>query len=545
MGEQDGCGARAASCGQTVSLERLGEALATVQRQCPELAVLAIRWMHLKHPLHPVHGSLLRGEGWRKQTSDGSGAAAAAGRRIIWLYRLVESVLYAGYCWGRLLWLHLWMRHELSALKARSFDLMIKTWVRGVGSATREEDFYYGDLTQRLAQRAVRVLLICGNGDGDGWVPFAKACAKTSLPWLSELCLVPLSAPLHMLARQWRASRRLRRLAAKADDRLVKFLALLASRDCLAPETARAGLYYWIGHAAVDTWRPRAFLTIYESQGWEQALRWGIKTADGSCRAIGYQHVPMFPEATSVLSPPWIGLPVHPDVVLCLGEISQELLRAGHAPYKTRLVRFGSVWYRASSIEHHADPARRTILVIPEGHPSEVQALFRFAYACARRMPSYTFILRRHPAFPMTRALRAVLADMPQQPNVIFSQHPQIEDAAAQASAVLYRGSSAAVSAVLQGAFPVYVPGSDGYEHDPLSGLPAWHAQCAAPEELAAVLVRHEQAPTAQLVAEWQAAVRYLKRCTGPVTDASLEELIDAGRLSRAARAPVTEAIHA
>lgn len=535
----------AKSRGETVSVERLGEVLAMVQQRCPELAVVAIPWMHLRHPLHPVQQALLRGEGWSDVRRGGVGFRVV-GETILVLYRLAESVIYAMYCWGRLLWLRLRMRRGLEAVTRQSFDLIIKTWLRDVEWAKRDEDFYFGDLQQRLAQRHIQVLLLCGSVAGEGWTPFARACANASWPRLSELCLVPPSAPLRMLVGQWRAFYRLRRLAARIEDSLVKYLSDLASLDCLLPTTARAGLYYWIGHTAVRTWHPRAMMTVYEAQGWEQVLRWGVKTADASCQVIGYQHVPLFPEATSLLSPPRSpGLPVHPDIILCLGKIPRELLRLGHEPYGTRLVPFGSFRYRASSVNRPAPPSRRTVLVVPEGYPSAVHELFHFACACADRLPSYTFLLRCHPGFPRTQAIRKVLAQLLHRPNIVLSGHHGIKDDLIRSSVVLYRGSSAVVESILHGLLPVYVESPDSYDQDPLNGLPAWHARCETPEQLARTLAHHETTPPEQLQADWESATRYLNDYTGSVTDECVEALIDAARLRNSLMAPVMEATHA
>ena len=517
--------ASAAAAPGPVSLERLADALASVQRQCPELAVVAIRWMHLRHPLQHVQEEFLRG-GRRR----GAGAAAL-------LARCAQGVLYAGYCWIRLGWLRLRARQALTTAAGQPFDLIVKTWVRDLACADRADDFYFGDLQRRLAEREVRVLMLCGNVAGDGWAPFAQACARAPTPRLSELCLLPLSAPLRMLAQQWRARRRLRRLAARAPDALVRRICHAASHACLAPDTARAGFYYWIGQAAAQTWQPRAILGVYEAQGWEQAFRWGVKTAEASCRVIGYQHALLFPEALSLLSPPRTpGLPVHPDVVLCLGAAPRNRLRPGHEPYGARLVPFGSFWYRAPGIAEPAAPSKRMILVVPEGHPSAVQELFRFASACAPRMPGYTFLLRCHPAFPMTRGLQSVLGGVPRQPNVVFSDGRTIEEECAWSSAVLYRGSAAVLYAVLHGLLPVYLDLPGGYDQDPLGGLPGWHARCATPDDLAAVMARHEARPQERLEADWQSAAQQLNACTGPVTDAHLEALMEAAGLAPSGR---------
>lgn len=522
-------------------LERLAEALATVQRTCPEMAVLAIQWMHLKHPLHRVHETLLHEEARRDGTRDGLTARRRGGSVLF--VRYVESVLYAGYCWVRLLWLRLWMRRTLTGIRRQSFDLIVKTWVRNIEWADHDDDLYFGDLQRRLAQRQIRMLLLCDNVAGDGWTPFARVCARASWPRLSALCLAPPSAPLRMLAKQWGASRRLQRLAAASGDPLVRRIAHVASRDCLALSTARAGLYYWIGEATVRAWRPRAFLTTYESHGWEQALRLGIKTADPSCCVIGYQHTLLFPEARSMIRPPRIGsLPLQPDVLACLGEVSRRRLQEGHEPFGTRLVSFGSFWYRAANGTQPTAPARRTILVVPEGHPSAVQELLQFVCECAPHMPGHTFLVRRHPVFPM-RDLRAMLETMPQQPNVVCSEALTLEEDCARSSAVLYRASSTVLYAVLRGLLPIYLDTREGEDQDPLAELPAWHARCHTPRELAEMLTRHEHTPMERLEADWQLAVQALSDYTGPVTDERLETLLEMVGLNRPTMA-TTEAIH-
>src|SRR3989338_606931 len=62
--------APAASPDRSPTLEQLAQALETTFRFCPELPVLAIRWMHLKHPLHEVQERLLHGT----ETDDRRGA---------------------------------------------------------------------------------------------------------------------------------------------------------------------------------------------------------------------------------------------------------------------------------------------------------------------------------------------------------------------------------------------------------------------------------------------------------------------------------------
>jgi hypothetical protein len=202
-------------------------------------------------------------------------------------------------------------------------------------------------------------------------------------------------------------------------------------------------------------------------------------------------------------------------------------MREGHRDFGTRLLAFGSFRFQAGAVRQAADPGRRTVLVTPEGIASEIRTLFHFALACARRLPSHTFILRCHPQVPMAEALRLVSEDVTRQPNIILSDGRRIDEDFARASALLYRGSSSVMYAILQGVLPVLMR-TDGPDHDPVYGLETWRRRCATPEELASVLAEDEARAPADRQKEWEDAARYVRAYTGPVGDAEIDLLLSA-----------------
>jgi hypothetical protein len=217
-----------------------------------------------------------------------------------------------------------------------------------------------------------------------------------------------------------------------------------------------------------------------------------------------------------------------PDVVLCGGAGALELLRPGHERYRIRMLRFGSLRQQGSASPAPADPGRRTILVTPQGIASEVKILFEFAHACARRLASYTFVLRCHPELPMARALELVDVDLRQQPNIVLSEGRSLEDDLARASGLLYGGSSTVIYAILRGLLPVYLDGDDGRDRDPLYGLQHWRRRCARPEAFPALLEHHEAMSPADRHAEWTEAVRYVESYAEAVDDDRIEAFLSA-----------------
>ena len=140
------------------SLERLSEALRSARRLCPDLPVLAIRWMHLKHPIHPIQEELLRGD----EGATGRGSDGVAGS----LRRMGLCILYAVYLCFLLLRLRFILRREMGLLSRQDFDLVGKSWSFGTDLPADGNDFYYGDLQRRLSDRGVRFLLLSSDVRG-------------------------------------------------------------------------------------------------------------------------------------------------------------------------------------------------------------------------------------------------------------------------------------------------------------------------------------------------------------------------------------------
>ena len=518
---------------RTKALLDLAAALREVHQRCPDLPVLAIRWMHLKHPLREPQEQLLQ------YAMETAGQATIAIRHSRWLSRwrerfdlgwnVLRCVLYGGYLSFHLLRLRLLLWRQVKALIQQRFDVVIRTCCFGTEQPADGNDFYFGDLQDRLTARGLRVVLLCGDARGGRWVAFAQGQITTSgLCRLPELALVPVLAPVRMMLQQLHSCVRLRHLEAGSTS-LVREVIRLARVACLSPDTAMTGLLSWVGRAAVQRWHPRALLTLYEGHAWEPCLWRGVRAIDPFCRIVGYQHTAVFRESVSMLRPADVCPGSVPEVVLCLGDLPCELLQPGHASFRTQLVRFGSFRNRHTcQVQQPADPARRTMLVTPEGIVSETTTLFTFAYVVAQRLPSYTVRLRCHPEVPMAKARQLVSVDLTRLPNLILSEGRRIEEDFAQASVLLYRGSSSVLYAIAYGLLPIYQQLHGERDRDPLFMLPDWRKRCATPEELSQVLMQHEQAAPDVLMGEWERALQYVNDYTTSVTEESIQQFVEA-----------------
>jgi hypothetical protein len=332
-----------------------------------------------------------------------------------------------------------------------------------------------------------------------------------------------------MLWLQLQSARSLRQIALLAADVLAGRVARAASLDVFSPSVTQTGLFFWIGQEVVRIWKPRAGITLYEGHGWEKCLWWGIKTESPACKTVGYQHTVVFPEALALIRP-FVDVRERsvPDVVLALGEPTRDLLRKAHADHNSRVIPFGTFRYQGGLSGAIAPAARRCVLVIPEGLPFEIQTLFQFAFACARLLPSHTFVLRCHPNSPIEDVLSQLGVKLNDMPNVIASEKKDIQEDFTRASIVLYRGSSAVLYAVLAGLFPIYLHTEQKFDSDPLYTLASWRGFCTTPEQFVELLGRYENAPAAEREAEWRGASSYVSRYTVPVTEQSIRDFLAA-----------------
>lgn len=503
-----------------------------VRRRCRRLALLGTSAVNPRHSVPPGHIELLVAMG------------TGAGVRVPSLLRMAKRVVWC-FVWalrdtGSVGWLRLPLGARLRKLARHPVEVLMKTWCFGTESLEGSSDFYYGELPRLLEERGVSCALLCGNGRGDAQRALVEATLRrTSVRSIPEWLLIPLWAPLATVWDQIVTSLALRRLARTERDPRLAMLCAYASLDCLTPATTRNALHFHVARAAVRTWRPKVFVTFYEGQPWEKPAWHGAKAASRECLTVGYQHTVVMPHSLALLAPNCDSWEMAtPDVALCLGETTKTMMTPGHERHGTKLIAFGT--FRA----HPADGARRaprpglrTVLVLPEGIQREAKLIFDFAMRVAALLPEHHFIFRCHPALPFDRVHPLLDGSSKRCANIEVSTRDVIAEDFDRSSAVLYRGSSAVLYAILHGLKPVYLQSLGHPNVDPLFQLGGWRERVGSDEELAQILCRYAAASSDDIGPEWQRAVEYVKAYTRPVDSAAVDRFLQAVGLATATHA--------
>ncbi len=498
-------------------LDRLQTALDAVRKEIRSSSLEAIDWFHLKHPPHPVHAELLA---TRNPALPGKAGLLLSG---------LSCALYALYLTARLVQMRFRHAGLIRRLKECRYDLIIKSWRFFPDQREGNDDFYFGDLARRAAGRGLKVLTVYGNPNGKSWRgPEPRAGTSPELP---EWCAVPLRAPLACAWNAFRTAFRLRRFALQTGDPLVRAAAQRACGDCLRPRCLPVALYVFLGRELAHWVGSGACLFLYEGHAWERCLSIGIRAAGLPVRLIGYQHTILLPHQRSLLARrPENAFNIQPDVVLYLGH--RTLRRMAESHPQTLGIPFGT--FRRLPAEGGAGvrpaPQRKTVLVLPEGHLDETEALFRSALDLARLLPDHRFILRCHPVLPFERVRPHLKIDPSALPNVELSSARPIEADFLSASAVLYRGSSSVLFAVRYGLKPFYLDLPGFPETDPLFELEEWRERGDSPAVLADSLRGYAMQSPEQAEPSWRMAERYVREYLIPVNESSIQQLLNAVR---------------
>lgn len=509
--------------------KELARLMYEVRRLCPRVSLLGASAVNPRHPLPADHLELLAA--LAKEGSKGSSHQ---------LNLQPFSVLVRSWIWNflsglrdtlRLMRLKVRFASAMRKAKREPASVIMKTWSFGPESLKGSDDFYYGKLPTLLRERGVSCLLLCGDFHGGDEEVFARtALERTRIRSMPERVLIPLWAPLLTVFDQILASLALRRMARHSRDPRFSIVCARASVECLRPFTRQVALYFYIAKAAVECWRPRAFITLYEGQPWEKPAWHGAKAADRGCVVVGYQHTVIMAHSLALLSPNRDSWELStPDVVLCLGETTRRMLKAGHEPHGTKLIPFGSFRRNpGDSVLHPPRPDRRTVLVAPEGTASEAELLFNFALRVAPLVPDHRFIFRCHPVLPFS-VIRHLLQGVPEDfRNVEVSDRDSMADDFARSSVVLYRGSSVVVYAVMEGLKPVYLHDAGHYDRDPLFEVDGWRERVSLEEEFVEVLRCYLATGHERALKEWRPAAEYAKGYSESVSEGSMDHFLAA-----------------
>jgi hypothetical protein len=387
-----------------------------------------------------------------------------------------------------------------------------------------ESDSYFGSLQQRLRERGVESLLVfvdhlrCRTD---------RALCREKLR-LGQNRLLPRYVSAGEEAAIWRrcrlAAEHLRQEALEAPNRLERTLATVAAHQVQLGITATNLRLHAVIRRVCNRLRPDMVITTHEGDACERVIWHAARTVAPPPLCVGYQHSRMLQRSHAIRRSIGHGAHCDPDVILTLGETPQAVLASSPQLQSVRLITYGTHRRATSAAEYRSGAGQpRRCVVLPDADESEFTILMEFAVDCARRCPDVDFVLRPHPVtdFAALCARHPKLRSLPV--NMSLSNATTLEQDCLRSRNCLYRGSSAAMQAVLWGLKPFYVARPDELPFDPLFFLDGWREMISSPEQFLECVQR---SPTASDQAAARRAWDQCDRYIAPVRPAAIDELL-------------------
>jgi hypothetical protein len=410
-------------------------------------------------------------------------------------------------------------RHRKSQHQA-PIDVVIVSHLLKADQLRQSGDFYFGGLQSQLQEQGVTSLLVLISHLGRiTWTAPPGALPRTLL-----------AGPLSPLTEMgiWRqcahASRELRREGASARNLIDRNLAILASQQALSAATADNLRMHASVARICQAVNPKIVITTYEGTVAERLIWHAARTARRRPMCVGYQHALMLQRAHAIRRPvAAAGIDCDPDVILTLGEIPHRALASSPELRSVRLIEYGSHRRAPLPALPRLQDRPRRCLVLPDADAQESALLFGFAVASARQSSEITFSLRPHPMVDPQALLRRQPALRHLPGNVSLSVDKPLAQELAEARYCLYRGSSAALHAVLAGIKPYYLAQPGELPFDCLSGLTDWRETVTSPESL---VERLRLADQSMDTAAADRAASFCERYVAALRPAAINELL-------------------
>ena len=347
------------------------------------------------------------------------------------------------------------------------------------------EDFYFGELPGALGVEGLTTVVALLDHTGMDLRHLARYWTANSAPrvvfsrslgWLDELKL-------------WMQLRKeaciLRGLSARATSKLQKDICDAAAVQAVTPSSLATFRLYSQFQNLVERLRPSSIVVTYEGHAWERIVFAAARAVNPAIRCVGYQHAVLFPRSHAIKR--LLGWEYDPDVICTGGQVTHDVLASVPQLRDVPVVTVGTHRQEGSKsvLEHKLVSAKPpACLVIPDGTLGECLLILGFVLAAAKAATDVNFVVRMHPVMPFASVIAKDKRFRAMPRNIEISDK-SINDDFARCRWAVYRGSGAAIRAVIAGLRPFYFkPYGERLTIDPLYSLEMWRCIVSTPSDL-------------------------------------------------------------
>jgi hypothetical protein len=397
-----------------------------------------------------------------------------------------HNILIKAYSSFRLMWRIIrWPRKNwvIDPQLTQSYDVVFISHLLSTSQLSTDNDFYFGNVPNLLAQQGFSVLVALINHTSVSDSILTKHIKSSHIQRL----IIPKSLPLASEYKIWKKTLKqaslLRKKAKVENDQFKKSVLKQSAREATSNSTKTSIRISKVIGEVVSQASPRVIVSTYEGHSWERLAFSSARKAslNSNIKCVAYQHAALF--RLQHASRRLLGKKYDPDVILTSGKVGFKKLREAENLRSVPLAILGS----NRSIKYFQRKSTDTCIVLPEGILTECEILFSFSLACARKYRHINFIWRLHPIISFEDIARVGIETKSLPNNVMISRKTLEEDLTGCRWA-LYRGSTAIVAAAAHGIIPIYLNRAEELSIDPLYEIAADHPSISSIDQFLSVL---------------------------------------------------------
>ena len=354
-------------------------------------------------------------------------------------------------------------------------DVLIVSHLLNDSQYDKNDDFYFGDLPEKLTCQNKRAIIALINHTGINPDKFyTKKTVHTVKKYIFP-DFISFGIELKFIFRFLREQYRLLKEAICLNDSFLKKVYIRAAVECLSPSSLNSFRMAYQVKQLVNKYKPEVLLTTYEGHAWERACYAAARESKPDITCAGYQHATLFQHQHAIFR--LLGAQFDPDIVFASGKLSLE--RFGDVFKNTgveiKLLGSNRVYIKSDKQNNKKIKNKKVgnspvCLVLPEGIISECELLFKFSIECAIKNPDIDFIWRLHPILSFDKIFKnkSIIKSLPE--NITLSEQT-LEQDLEESIWALYRGTTAIIPATCSGVKPIYYRIPSELDIDPMYDL--------------------------------------------------------------------------
>jgi len=399
---------------------------------------------------------------------------------------------------------------------SKKTDLIFVTHLVNEAHINESEDFYYGNLPQKMHEKGLTILVVYINHTSKSEKFISQKWERNSGP--NKLILsskVGVNDEIKIYKNLSFESKRIKLLISKNLKNLKKKVLKRSSIEAFSGSSRSALRVSFQIEELIRCTKPKALITLFEGHAFERVIFKTLLSVNSNIIRVAYMHSIFFPFQHAIKQK--ISSDYYPDILLTSGLEAIKRLKHHDSFNKITLDVLGSNKNYSPrdgillNVINNRKSDKATCLVLAEGYLSESIILFEYALKCAIILPNINFIFRLHPILNYKKLLThsKPLKKLPL--NVIFS-NKDLDDEIELSSWALYRGTTAIFRAVQNGLMPIHYDKNDEISIDPLFNLKTFKKRVSSSLEFKEVIV------TSQLISKdfWMQSANFAKNyCNG------------------------------